>query len=527
MTVNSLPFLIFLTVLTLVYYAVRQKDQWICLLAGSLFFCFLAGNGLLGYLLLTCASTCGAVRWMEKLDEEQKKKHALQSNGQKPEDRKREAAVLKKKKKRILVLLMIFNFGILILVKYSDFLVGNLNRMLGILGGTGLPCPDFLVPLGISYYTLQSMGYALDVYKGKVSPEKSFWKNLLFLCFFPQITQGPIGRFEDLAPQLYYGHRFFYENLAMGCRRILWGLFKKFVIADRMKPMVDTIFGHYSRYSGMTLLLGCIYMSIQMYADFSGYMDIVAGAAEILGIRLAENFRRPFFSKSLAEYWRRWHITLSGWFRDYLFYPLSISKRAVKFGKLGKKLFGIRIGRLFPAAYAMVVVWFCTGLWHDSSWRYILWGVANGVIIIGAMCLEPWFGKMKAALHIREQSRLWQVFCMLRTFLIVSLLKVFPGAGSTRRSLAVLKRIFTKFRPELSYDAFFPGMEREHLFFVTVGLVLFFAVSLLQEQGPVRERPAKRPAALRWGCYLFLIGGILCMGAFEISMVGGFAYAQY
>ncbi|MDO5426153.1 MAG: MBOAT family O-acyltransferase [Eubacteriales bacterium] len=523
MTVNSLSFLAFLAVTVLVYYLIPKKTQWVCLLIASLYFCWTLGNGLLGYLSLTCLSTYAAVRLMGRLDEKLEKQLA----GLAPAQKKQQKNVVRKQKKRILAGALVLNFGILVLVKYDDFLVGNLNRFLGIWGRGNLTSPGFLVPLGISYYTLQSMGYALDVYKGKVKPEKSFWKTALFLCFFPQMTQGPIGRFPDLAPQLFAGRSFSYDNLAMGCRRILWGIFKKAVIADRMKPVVDTIFGHPNRYSGMTIFLGCIYMSIQVYADFSAYMDIVAGAAQLFGIRIAENFRRPFFSMSLAEYWRRWHMTLSGWFRDYLFYPLSISKPAVRFGKIGKKYFGIRIGRLFPAIYAMVIVWFSTGLWHDASWRYVLWGAANGAVMIASMCLEPCFRKLKQALHIPEESRGWKLFSMLRTFLLVSLLKVFPGAGSTKEALKLLKKIFTDFGAELSYEAFFPKMEAMHLAFIGVGLAAFLMVSIFQEKAPARANLARKPMAVRWCCYFLLITCILCMGAFEIEMVGGFAYAQY
>lgn len=527
MTINSISFLVFLAVLIIVYYLIPKKFQWICLLAASLYFYAMAGTTVFTYILITCVSTCLAARWMGQMDEKHKADLISRADSLTPPIKKQLKGELRKKKKRILVGTLVLNIGILVIMKYCNFLIGNVNSLLGVFGLSGLNTLGLVAPLGISYYTLQSMGYVLDVYKGKCKAEPNFFKTALFITFFPQMTQGPFGRFSDLAPQLYAGHTFSYANLSMGCQRMLWGFFKKAVIADRMKPVVDEIFGNYGAYSGMTLFMGCVYMTLQMYADFSGYMDIVAGASEVLGIRLAENFKRPFFSSSLAEYWRRWHITLSAWFRDYLFYPLSISKPAVRFGKRGKRLFGVRIGKLFPSIYALLIVWFCTGLWHDASWRYILWGVANGVVLIGSMWLEPFYKKIKGFLHIKEESTVYKGFSILRTFLLVSLLKVFPGPTSTSGTLGVIKRIFTNFDPVLSYETFFPGVRYSHLLFVCFGLIIFLFVSLVQEKTPFRQQLSQKTFVIRWFCYFLLLGSILVMGAFEISMIGGFAYAQF
>lgn len=526
MTVNSLSFLIFFAAVAVLYYLLRPKYQWFLLLLASLAFYALAGTRNFFWLISTCVTTYGATRIMEHMDETLTKALASTLKAAPLEEKKAEKAKTKKKKQVVLILLLVINLGILATLKYGDFFISNLNSILGLFGIPKRNLLGFAAPLGISYYTLQSMGYALDVYKGKCKPEHNFLKTSLFICFFPQMTQGPIGRFTDLAPQLFSGHKFSYQNLSFGLQRVLWGFFKKFVIGDQMKPMVDYIFASKTA-SGMTLFLGCIYMTLQMYADFSGYVDIVAGFSEVLGIRLMENFKRPFFSQSLAEYWRRWHISLSSWFRDYMFYPLSISKPAVKFGKWGKKHFGIRIGKIFPAIYALFIVWFSTGLWHDSSWRYILWGVSNGVIIIGAMWLEPVFTKMKQFFHIKEDRSWWRRFSILRTFLLVSLLKVFPGASHTKASLSILKRIFTDFSPSLSFEAWFPEMTVQGVWFSLYGLILLWIVSFIQEKHPVRPWFAEKPLVIRWICYLLLLGSVLTMGAFTISMVGGFAYAQY
>lgn len=525
MTVNSLPFLVFFTLTAVIYY-LFPRLQWVVLLLASLVFYSLAGARTFLWLILTILTTYGAVRWMEAMDDQLKKRQAGELKEASHEIKKAEKARTKKKKRHVAALFIIVNIGILALLKYGNFLIDNANYVLGLFGISPVNRLGLAAPLGISYYTLQSIGYVLDVYKGKCKPEHNILKTALFVCFFPQMTQGPIGRFPDLAPQLFAVHKFSYENLSFGLQRVLWGFFKKCVIADRMKPSVDAIFRS-ADCSGMTLFLGCVYMAIQIYADFSGYMDIVAGFSEVLGIHLMENFKRPFLSRSLGEYWRRWHLSLSFWFRDYLFYPLSISKPAVRFGKWGKKCFGIRIGKIFPAMFALFIVWFSTGLWHDSSWKYILWGVANGVILMSSLFLEPYFQKWKAFFHIREESGAWRLFCLVRTFFLVAALKVFPGSPTTQGVFDTIRRIFTDFRPSLSFEAWFPKLVPQDLIFLAIGLTAMLAVDLVQEKQPVRALIARQHTALRWLLYLGALAGILIMGTFSISMTGGFTYAQF
>lgn len=526
MTVNSLSFLIFFVVIAVVYYLpLVRKFQWVILLIASYVFYLSFGIRSICWLLITTLITYLSARRLGNLRKE------LDSIGElgneSPENIREYKEQNKRKRNRVILLHVVCNVGLLILLKYSDFLISNINRALGQFHLSQVPMLSFIVPLGISYYTLQSIGYVVDVSKGKVKYEKNLCKTALFLSFFPQMTQGPIGRFGHLAGQLYAEHTFSYHNLSYGCQRLLWGLFKKTVIADRLKPLVDGILLHYQDYSGMTLFLGCVYMSIQAYADFSGYMDIIAGFSEILGIHVEENFKRPFFSKSLAEYWRRWHITLSSWFRDYVFYPLSLSKTAVKLGRKGRKFLPVRIAKLIPSVYALCVVWFATGLWHDASWKYILWGVCNGVVLIASTCLVPQYQALKKWLHISGKGMAWQMFCIGRTFLLVSFLKVFPGAGSTSDAIGMIGKMITDFRPSLSYAAWFPGMTGTELIYIFFGLILFFAVSCIQEQRMVRDWLSSKPFAFRWAIYLILLCSILSFGVLVTDVAGGFEYAQY
>ena len=526
MAVNSIYFLLFLLVLFLLYYAVcPMKYRWGALLIGSIFFYVTACAASPFYILVT-----GIVVWTAGMCVERCEKnltHERESNPNRTKMQEKQAAAkCKKQKKRIVTVAVLINLGILAVLKYGGLFGGIVNRML-LFTGYSLAVPQFLAPLGISYYTLISIGYLIDLYKGKVKVQRNFLKVMLFVSFFPQITQGPLSRYRQLGGQLYEGHAYDYHNLSFGCQRMLWGFFKKMVIAERMQPLVQTIFEHYESYSGVTCFLGCVYMTVWMYADFSGYMDIVSGACELFGIRLEENFRRPFLAESLAEYWRRWHITLSSWFRDYMFYPLAVSSPAVKFGKLGRKWFGVRIGKLFPSLFAPCFVWTATGLWHDASIKYILWGVANGVVIMGAMVLEPAFHSAKCALHIQEESKAWHIFCKFRTFLLVSALKIFPGAVSGGAVLGMAKKFVFDVRLPGSLEEIFPGMQVADVAILAVSLTFFLLVDLFEEKKQLRDALATKPFGVRWCSYAFLLTAILCLGKFGIDMTGGFAYAQY
>lgn len=564
MTVNSLYFLLFLVAACFIYYVVPLKMRWMVLLAASAVFYVSAGSGSPLYLLLTSIIVYLAGWKMDQIDaagkgtiaELQTKIRALskedasadEKNAGKATTSSADAktaaaeaktaiagmkaaiaetkAAIKQKKKNVLTAAVVMNLAILVILKYSRLLLLGANAFSGIFG-IKFALPSFVQPLGISYYTLIAIGYLMDIYKGRITAQKNYAKLLLFLGYFPQMTQGPMNRYSTTAPYLYEGHRLDYHNISYGCQRLLWGLFKKFVVADRMSPVVSALFGNFSELSSITCFLCCIYMTVWMYADFSGYMDIVLGASELFGVPMEENFKRPFFAKSLAEYWRRWHISLSTWFRDYMFYPLALSKPAIQLGKKGRKWFGIRVGKLFPSLYAMVFVWFCTGLWHDASVRYVLWGVANGVFMMGAMVLEPYFTKAKNALHIKEESKGWQLFSMVRTFLLVCLLKVFPGPSYTMASMRFIKALFTHWWRPSGWKEFYPELDSHYLPVLFVSLLVMFIVDVIQEKQPVRDVLAKRNFAVRWLIYFLLIAAILYFGTFDTLTKGGFAYAQF
>ena len=228
-----------------------------------------------------------------------------------------------------------------------------------------------LMPIGISFYTLQAIGYMTDVYWGTIQAETEIWRTALFLGFFPQIMEGPIARYSDVADTLYTGKPLEYRNVVDGYVRIFWGLFKKMVIADRMALMVNQVFDHYADYHGAVILAAAIGYVIQLYMEFSGCMDIIIGSGKLFGICLPENFRQPFCAKNPSEFWRRWHITLGAWFKAYIFYPVSVSGLVKKWNQYGRKHCGKHITRLVTSAIALFPVWVANGVWHGAQWNYI------------------------------------------------------------------------------------------------------------------------------------------------------------
>ena len=331
MSLVSNLFLLFVAASVLVYYIVPQKCQWLVLLCFSYIYYLVGGVKYVGFLLFSTLVT-----WLVALGVEKMKTKGSQKSA-----------------RNLLILGLVLNFGMLGVVKYTNFFVENLNALFHM----NLRGMEILLPLGISFYTFQSSGYLLDVYWKRCDAEKNPVKYALFVSFFPQILQGPIGRYSRLAHQLYEPHKFEGKNITRGFERILWGFFKKMILADWAAVFVDAIFDNPDQYSGLALF-GVLFYTIQLYADFSGGMDVVIGIASMFGIELDENFKRPFFSISITDFWHRWHITLGTWMKDYVFYPVTLSRWMGKFGKWGKKVFGKKTGRTLPICLADLIVFF-------------------------------------------------------------------------------------------------------------------------------------------------------------------------
>ena len=431
-----------------------------------------------------------------------------------------------------MLIALLFNLGLLCVFKYFHFALAQVNALLSLFGGAGIADRfHFAVPLGISFYTFQSIGYLLDTYWEKTAAEKNYFKVLLFVSFFPQMTQGPISNFAQLSSELYSEHSFQYKNYAWGFQRMLWGFFKKMVVADALAPCVQNVFANYSQYPGISVFIGALCYSVQIYADFSGYMDIMCGLCEILGIHLTENFERPYFSKSVTEYWRRWHISMGVWFKNYIYYPIGMSTWSRNLAKTCRDRFGKNLSNTIPATIALLITWAATGLWHGASWAYIVWGLLNGLFIILSLWMEPVYTAMRTRLRVKEDSFGWKLFRTLRTFILVTFIKVLPEVGSLSDGLGFWKQIFTNHAIPGSLGALLPFLvptySRFTYVFLSLGIVLMLVFSLLQRTRPVRERFNRLPAVVRILIISIAVLTVASYGVIATWNGGGFLYAQF
>ncbi|WP_255345391.1 MBOAT family O-acyltransferase [Butyrivibrio sp. XBB1001] len=351
------------------------------------------------------------------------------------------------------------NLGILVVFKYTNFLVYIMDGVFGRAGITiKIPAFDIVLPVGISFYTFQALGYSIDVYRGKIEPEKSLINYALFVSFFPQLVAGPIERSGNLIKQLSRPHKFDYDNFRDGLLMMLWGYFLKIVIADRAAIFVDTIYGYSTAYTGYYLIVATILFAVQIYCDFAGYSTIAIGSAKMIGINLMENFDAPYFSTSVSEFWRKWHISLTSWFRDYLYIPLGGNRK----GTL-RKYFNI------------VFVFLMSGLWHGAAFSFIIWGGLNGIYQVIGDIIKPIRNRVVDALAIKEDSAIFNFFKGLVTFLLVDFAWVFFRASSAREALYIVKSIVTANNPNVLVDKSlcYCGLDESNLLF------LIFAIFIL------------------------------------------------
>ena len=434
------------------------------------------------------------------------------------------------KKKRICAAAIIITMGIWIVLKYGNFIIDNVNGVLNILHlRWQIESLPFVVPLGISFYTFHAVGYLIDIYREKYKAEHNFAKYFTFIAFFPHIIQGPFSRYDLLGKSMFEKHTFSYDRLCAGCSRILWGVFKKAVVADKLAIAITAVLNDYHTYSGLYIIAAIFFHSIRLYADFVGYMDIVSGVSIILGIDLAKNFNQPYFAKTIDEFWRRWHITLGQWFRDYVFYPVSMGKTAQKIGKWARKKWGPKMGKLVPGYLALLFVWTATGLWHGANWTFLIWGYLNMAAILSTMQLTDWYTKIKEKLHINSEGFVWQAFCIARTFVLVCLFRFFFVADSVYMALSMYKHaIFDIHLGVLKNPlGFFIGMRNVEILAAILGTLIIFIVDVLSDTGKWETVKAKCPMLVKNLLYAAMVLSILLIAGGDNDLVGGFIYANF
>ncbi len=496
----QLQFFIFLIATWILYFIMPQKLRWIILLISSAFFYCMAG----WQKIIFAAATC-FIAYVTSL--------LVESVYKNPKYNDLDMAKKKTKAKRWNILGMGVIILLLVYSKIGQELFDafiNYNREEG-------DIIKIIVPLGISYYTFGIIGYLADVYWQKDKAEKNPLKLLLYMIYFPQILQGPIPRHNKLAKQLAEPQRFDNRKFSFGVQRMLWGYFKKMVIADRFGIMVKTVYSNYQSYEGQIFVAIVLCSVIQLYCDFSGCMDIAIGISETLGITLDENFNRPFFSKTVAEFWRRWHITLGTWFKDYIYMPMVISPKLIAISKKIKDKFGVKAAKRFMAIVPLSVVWILTGLWHGTGKDYIIWGCYWGLLIILSTIFAQELKNINKKLGIDANSVGWKRFQMVRTFVFFSIARVVTGPGKGAAVKYIVKSMLTKFNMHIWFDRtlFTLGVDRQDFWVGIAAIMLLWFISLKQEKGvKIRESVASCPLPIRWLIYYGAFFAVLVFGIY-------------
>lgn len=474
MLFNSLQFLFFFIVVTALYYLLEYRYRWMLLLAASCYFYMAFVPIYILILGFTIVVDYFAGIFIEK------------SQGH--------------RRKLFLLCSLIANIGVLAVFKYYNFLNDNLTHLLGSFNFSNpIPALKILLPIGLSFHTFQAMSYTIEVYRGKQKSERHFGIYSLYVMFYPQLVTGPIERPQNLLPQLKSKHTFNYDTFTSGLRLMAWGLFKKVVVADRLAILVDHVYDNPHHYSGISLLIATIFFTYQIYCDFSGYTDIAIGAARVMGINLMQNFKNPFQAKSMAEFWRRWHISLSTWFRDYLYIPMGGNRV-----KLPRHIFNL------------FIVFLIGGLWHGANWTYILWGALHGFYLVFALLTQKPREKIASSLGIQRFAFL----SMLTVFSLVAYACIFFRANSIADAFYIGTHIFHSI-PEFFHLHHLQNMRvtNAYLVFSCVLILFLETVQFFDERYALFTRFLEQPRAVRWAFYY--------VGFFVIGVYGIFEHRQF
>lgn len=528
MSFISLKFAFFVIICLLVYYICPKRFRWVVLLAASYVFYAICSLKAIEYIIITTVTTYLASRQIEKIAVGQKA--YIKENKDLSRDEKKEyKAKCKNRQRLVLWLCILLNVGFLAYLKYAELGVAYYNyyRLMWF-GITDFKYVNIIMPLGVSFYTFQSVGYLSDIFNSKYECEKNFFKYALFVSFFPQIIQGPISRFNELSQSLYSCPDFDFYRIKSGFVRIMWGLFKKLVIADRLSAYVKNVMElREYNFEGLYVLLAVFFYSMQIYGDFSGGIDVTIGVAEMFGVSVTENFERPFFSKSISEYWRRWHITLGTWFKDYIFYPLSLWKPFLNLGKWVRTHINDGLGKRVPLYLPLIIVWTTTGMWHGSESRFVVWGLLNLLFVILGTETEELSQKLVDKFKINTEGFFFKFYRVVKTFWLMSFLRLFDINKNTERAFAAFRSVFrgwSYFKWEEVFGTL--GLKKEDLIVAVIAIVFMFAVELIQRKGSIRERifklsPSAQLSVITAFSFIVIIFGYYGLGFDSASFIYG------
>jgi len=489
MLFNSISFLIFFPIVVVLYFLIPHKYRWIFLLAASYYF-YMSWKP--EYIILIIVSTL--IDYFASLHMEKQKE--------------------KKKKKKFLILSLISNLGLLFTFKYYNFFSNSLNVLLNKFNiFYDSPTFKLLLPVGISFYTFQTLSYSIDVYRGTKKAEKHLGYFALYVSFFPQLVAGPIERSTRLLPQFFEKHKFNSQRVSDGLKLMAWGFFKKVVIADRVAALVNQVYNNSEAYGGIPLLLATYFFAVQIYCDFSGYSDIAIGAAQVMGFSLMDNFRRPYYSKNISEFWSRWHISLSTWFKDYLYIPLG----------------GNRVSK--PRWYAnLFIVFLVSGLWHGANWTFVIWGALHGFYLIFALWTKNIREKIYNLFSIPKESLLKKYINVFVTFHLVLFAWVFFRANTVNDAFNIVSKMlnvdpitFIKHATTLNFNVNL-GLSKYEIFIAICSIIIMEIIHLYQRHNRMREFLSSKPRLIRWSIYYLIIIFILIFGEFNLTQ---FIYFQF
>lgn len=487
MLFNSLDFMLFFPIVVLIYFLIpdRMKHMW--LLIASYYF-YMNWNA--KYALLLLLST--GITYLTSL---------MIAKGN--------------KRKFWLIVCAVANLGILGLFKYFDFALENINRVLSLVHVQAVePAFDIVLPVGISFYTFQALSYTIDVYRGEIEPERNFAKYALFVSFFPQLVAGPIERSGHLLKQIQKGTTFDYNNAKNGLLLMMWGLFEKIVVADRAAVIVNEIYENYENYWGSMIVVATILFAIQIYCDFAGYSHIAVGAAKVMGYDLMNNFEQPYFATGIKDFWRRWHISLSTWFKDYLYIPLG-GNRCSKWKNYRN----------------LLITFTVSGLWHGASWHYVIWGGLHGIYqVVGNMTMAV-RDRIKGVLRIKTDCFSYRLFQRLITGFLVTAAWFFFRIKDLGDGLGMLKKLFTDFNfPVLLYGKLYRlGLDEKQFFWLLLSILVLFIVDALHEKGiSIRKKLEKQNLVFRWICYFSAVFFLFISAIQDYgSSAANFIYFQF
>ena len=480
MLFNSLDFIIFFPIVALIYFVIPHRIRHIWLLAASYYF-YMCWNPKYALLMLTSTAITYASGLL--IDSADKKNNIAL-------------------KKVWVAISFTSNLSILFMFKYLDFLIDNINKLLSATGFSLIDKSfDLLLPVGISFYTFQALSYTMDVYRHDVVPERNFLKYALFVSFFPQLVAGPIERSSNLVHQISERHYFDSKKVARGLALMLWGFFLKLVIADRAAIFVNTIYNNPTEpaYTGLVVVIATILFAFQIYCDFASYSEIARGAAEVMGFSLMKNFDTPYFSQSVAEFWRRWHISLSTWFRDYLYIPLGGNRKGT-----ARKYINL------------LIVFLVSGLWHGANWTYVVWGGLNGIYQVIGSITKPARNKVSELLGNNKDNFSSKLLKGLVTFALICFSWIFFRANSISDAFVLIKNMFAEFNPWIFTDGslFLYGLDAADMFVLIMALLVLMVASIAKYQ-KVEIREWLFAQGL-WFRYLIYIGALFVVLIFGI-----------